>query len=64
MKEEIDARLKGKKVLKDSDLNWPSKIMHDILLSTDRILLESVMLGNLSLDKRNNPKLKAILARI
>jgi hypothetical protein len=64
MKEESDARLKGKKALKDSDLNWTLKVMHDILLSTDRILLESVMLGNLSLDKRNNPKLKAVLARI
>lgn len=64
LKEEIDARLKGKRALKDSDLRWTAKAMHDILLSTDRILLESVMLGNLSRDKRSNPKLKGILARI
>lgn len=45
--------MKGKKALKDSDLGWTAKTMHDILLSADRILLEFVMLGNLSRDKRS-----------
>lgn len=58
MKEEIEARLVAKKALSQSDLKWTATIMHDILLSNDRILLESVMLGNLSLDKRTTTSLR------
>ena len=64
MKEEIDARLKGKGGLQAPDLDWTAKTMEEILLSTDRILLESVMFSNLSVDVRNKPTLRAVLAQI
>lgn len=64
MEEEIDARLAEKKGLCTSDLDWTARVMEQILLLTDKFLLESVMFGNLARDKRNHPQLKAILAEL
>lgn len=61
MKEEIDARLTAKIAPSAEDLKWTAETMHEILLSTDRVLLESVMLGNLSYEKRHDPNLRTIL---
>lgn len=62
MQEGIDARMKGKKALdaKD-DLERTANTMYEILLSTDRILTESVTFGNLSKDKLRDRSLKTIL---
>ena len=64
MKEEIDQRLTGKKGLYAEDTEWATKIMRDILLSTDSVLLESILYGNLALDRQQSPHFENVLGQL
>lgn len=64
VKEEIDARLSEKNALISDDVSWASQAMYDILLTMDADLIKSIMNGNISFDKRQNPRLRAELAKI
>jgi hypothetical protein len=48
MEDEIEARLSDKKALFIEDTEWSALIMQNIILSTDRILLESILVGDLT----------------
>jgi hypothetical protein len=61
MEDEIEARLSDKKALFIEDTEWSALIMQNIILSTDRILLESILVGDLTKGRRANPKLEAVL---
>lgn len=64
MSEEVKQRIKERKAFYDKGLEWATFIMEQVLLSTERILLESLIFGNLALDRRNNGKLEDILVRL
>lgn len=64
VKEEIDARLSQKNALISTDISWASQAMYDVLLTIDAELIKSIMNGNISLDKRQNTRLRAELAKI
>ncbi len=64
LEEEIKAKLQAKKGLASTDLEWTAKEMEDILYSTPMVLLESIIHGNLALDRRQNPNLDHILTKI
>jgi hypothetical protein len=64
MQEEIEARLSDKKALFVEDTEWSTSIMQNIILFTDRILLESILFGNLAKDRRANPKLEVVLRNL
>lgn len=61
MEEEIEVRLTEKKTLYVKDTEWAAHIMKRILISTDQVLLESLLFGNLAKDRRTNPQLAAVL---
>ena len=61
MEEEIEARLIEKKALYTADTEWSAFIMQQILNSIDRVLLESLLFGNLAKDRRADPRLEATL---
>lgn len=61
---EIEQRLADKHATYDEDTEWSVYVMEEVLMSTDRILLESILFGNLAMNRRNNPKLDAILRNI
>lgn len=64
MQEEIEQRLTEKKALYITDLEWSAYVMKQLLQSTDRVLLESLLFGNLALDRQSNPALHKILGQL
>jgi hypothetical protein len=62
MQEEIEARLADKKALFLRDTEWSALVMQHIISSTGRILIESILFGNLTKDRRANPKLETVLS--
>jgi hypothetical protein len=64
MQEEIEARLADKKALFLRDTEWSALVMQHVISSTGRILIESILFGNLTKDRRANPKLETVLVAL
>jgi hypothetical protein len=50
--EEIETRLRAKGALQPADLTWAAQAMEDLLTAMEECVTQSVISGNLSLDKR------------
>jgi hypothetical protein len=62
--EEIETRLRAKGALQPADLTWAAQAMEDLLTAMEECVIQSVISGNISLDKRRNPALAKALADI
>lgn len=62
--QEICLCMNQKKALYPRDANWAAKVLEQCLLTTDNRLLESILYGNIALDRLQDSKLAATLGRL